>query len=204
QVCLSQDEDVLDTWFSSGLFPFSVFGWPDVDSEDLKAFFPTTLLETGMDILFFWVARMVMMSLELTDVLPFKTVYLHAMVRDKFGRKMSKTLGNVIDPLEVIYGCDLDTLHKKLEVGNLPAKEMQKAKEGQKMDFPNGIPECGADALRFGLLAYTVQGRDVNLDISRVVGYRNFCNKLWNAVRFALTYLTDASPPLDLAAELIA
>ncbi|CBN75348.1 Valine--tRNA ligase [Ectocarpus siliculosus] len=204
QVCLSQDEDVLDTWFSSGLFPFSVFGWPDVDSEDLKAFFPTTLLETGMDILFFWVARMVMMSLELTDVLPFKTVYLHAMVRDKFGRKMSKTLGNVIDPLEVIYGCDLDTLHKKLEVGNLPAKEMQKAKEGQKMDFPKGIPECGADALRFGLLAYTVQGRDVNLDISRVVGYRNFCNKLWNAVRFALTYLTDASPPLDLASELIA
>eukprot|EP00752_Nemacystus_decipiens_P005746 g5199.t1 len=204
KVCLSQDEDVLDTWFSSGLFPFSVFGWPDVDSEDLKAFFPTTLLETGMDILFFWVARMVMMSLELNDVLPFKTVYLHAMVRDKFGRKMSKTLGNVVDPLEVINGCDLETLHKKLELGNLPAKEMKKAKEGQKMDFPNGIPECGADALRFGLLAYTVQGRDVNLDISRVVGYRNFCNKLWNVVRFALTYLTDASPPLDLAAELIA
>eukprot|EP00903_Cladosiphon_okamuranus_P022267 g20474.t1 len=204
KVCLSQDEDVLDTWFSSGLFPFSVFGWPDVDSEDLKAFFPTTLLETGMDILFFWVARMVMMSLELNDVLPFKTVYLHAMVRDKFGRKMSKTLGNVVDPLEVIYGCDLGTLHKKLELGNLPSKEMKKAKEGQKMDFPNGIPECGADALRFGLLAYTVQGRDVNLDISRVVGYRNFCNKLWNAVRFALTYLTDVTPPLDLASELIA
>eukprot|EP00904_Undaria_pinnatifida_P012931 jgi/Undpi1/8769/HiC_scaffold_25.g11231.m1 len=203
QVCLAQDDDVLDTWFSSGLFPFSVFGWPDVNSEDLKSFFPTTLLETGMDILFFWVARMVMMSLELTDLLPFKTVYLHAMVRDKFGRKMSKALGNVVDPLEVIYGCDLETLNKKLEQGNLPAKEIQKAKEGQRLDFPSGIPECGADALRFGLLAYTVQGRDVNLDISRVVGYRNFCNKLWNAVRFALTYLTDMSPSLDLANELI-
>ncbi|CAM9853636.1 unnamed protein product [Ascophyllum nodosum] len=203
KVRLSQDEDVLDTWFSSGLFPFSVFGWPDKDSEDLKAFFPTTFLETGMDILFFWVARMVMMSLQLNDVLPFKTVYLHAMVRDKFGRKMSKALGNVIDPLEVIYGCDLETLHKKLEQGNLPAKEVEKAKQGQKMDFPNGIPECGADALRFGLLAYTVQGRDVNLDISRVVGYRNFCNKLWNAVRFALTYLTDLSPSLNLADDLV-
>lgn len=202
KVCLSQDEDVLDTWFSSGLFPFSVFGWPDVNQEDFKAFFPTTLLETGMDILFFWVARMVMMSLQLNDVLPFKTVYLHAMVRDKFGRKMSKALGNVVDPLEVIYGCDLATLNKKLEMGNLPIKEIEKAKEGQKMDFPSGIPECGADALRFGLLAYTVQGRDVNLDISRVVGYRNFCNKLWNVLRFALTYLTDFKPSLDLASRL--
>ena len=123
EVELEQDEDVLDTWFSSGLFPFSVFGWPD-RTDDLKAFYPTQLLETGMDILFFWVARMVMMGLHLTDTLPFKTVYLHAMVRDKNGRKMSKSLGNVIDPLEVIHGCTLETLTGKVTAGNLPAKEV--------------------------------------------------------------------------------
>ena len=122
-IILEQDEDVLDTWFSSGLFPISVFGWPD-NTVDLKAFYPTSLLETGLDILFFWVARMVMMGLHLTDTLPFTTVYLHAMVRDKYGRKMSKSLGNVIDPLEVINGCQLDDLIKKIEEGNLPAKEV--------------------------------------------------------------------------------
>jgi valyl-tRNA synthetase len=120
---LTQDEDVLDTWFSSGLFPFSVFGWPE-KTPDFDAFFPTSLLETGLDILFFWVARMVMMSLHLTDKLPFKTVYLHAMVRDKYGRKMSKALGNVIDPLEVINGCTLEDLLKKIDEGNLPQKEV--------------------------------------------------------------------------------
>ncbi len=123
QVLLEQDEDVLDTWFSSGLFPFSVFGWPN-NTVDFKAFYPTSLLETGLDILFFWVARMVMMGLHLTDTLPFTTVYLHAMVRDKFGRKMSKSLGNVIDPLEVIHGCSLEDLLAKIAAGNLPAKEV--------------------------------------------------------------------------------
>lgn len=196
-IVLEQDEDVLDTWFSSGLFPFSVFGWPN-NTDDFKAFYPTSLLETGLDILFFWVARMVMMGLHLTDTLPFTTVYLHAMVRDKYGRKMSKSLGNVIDPLEVINGCSLSSLVDKIKEGNLPAKEVEKACQGQEQDFPDGIPECGADALRFGLLAYTVQGRDVNLDIKRVVGYRQFCNKLWNAVRFALTYLTDLEPTADM------
>eukprot|EP00429_Kryptoperidinium_foliaceum_P070294 CAMPEP_0176054370 /NCGR_PEP_ID=MMETSP0120_2-20121206/27051_1 /TAXON_ID=160619 /ORGANISM="Kryptoperidinium foliaceum, Strain CCMP 1326" /LENGTH=1087 /DNA_ID=CAMNT_0017387835 /DNA_START=55 /DNA_END=3315 /DNA_ORIENTATION=- len=189
---LVQDEDVLDTWFSSGLFPFSVFGWPDIEgNDDFEAFFPTTLLETGHDILFFWVARMVMMSIGLTGQLPFKTVYLHALVRDAHGRKMSKSLGNVIDPLEVIDGITLPELHKKLEEGNLPAKEVEKAKRGQSADYPDGIPECGADALRFGLLAYTQQGRNVNLDINRVVGYRHFCNKVWNATRFGLRYFGD-------------
>ncbi|CAE7205115.1 valS1 [Symbiodinium natans] len=198
KVEVEQDEDVLDTWFSSGLFPFSVFGWPDTENnEDFKAFFPTSLLETGHDILFFWVARMVMMSLGLTGKLPFHTVYLHAMVRDAHGRKMSKSLGNVIDPLEVIDGISLEDLHKKLYEGNLPEKEIEKAKKGQKEDYPDGIPElwllterkeCGADALRFGLLAYTLQGRNVNLDINRVVGYRHFCNKVWNATRFGLMY----------------
>ena len=203
EVELERDEDVLDTWFSSGLFPFSVFGWPN-NTEDLKAFYPTSLLETGSDILFFWVARMVMMGLELTDELPFHTVYLHAMVRDKEGRKMSKSLGNVIDPLEVINGIELSSLLKKLNGGNLPAKEIVKAKKDQADDFPDGIPECGSDALRFGLLAYTVQGRDINLDIKRVVGYRQFCNKLWNATRFALQFVSDFKPTPTLLDEVMA
>lgn len=201
-IILERDEDVLDTWFSSGLFPFSVMGWPD-NTDDMKAFYPTSLLETGLDILFFWVARMVMMGLQLTDQLPFHTVYLHAMVRDKDGRKMSKSLGNVIDPLEVINGCTLESLLQKLEAGNLPAKEVEKCKKDQTADFPDGIPECGSDALRFGLLAYTVQGRDVNLDIKRVVGYRNFCNKLWNATRFALEYVSDFNPTTTLLDDLM-
>jgi len=202
EIILSRDEDVLDTWFSSGLFPFSVMGWPE-KTDDLKAFYPTSLLETGLDIIFFWVARMVMMGLQLTDTLPFHTVYLHAMVRDKEGRKMSKSLGNVIDPLEVISGCTLETLLSKIEGGNLPPKEIIKAKKDQAEDFPDGIPECGSDALRFGLLAYTVQGRDVNLDMKRVVGYRMFCNKLWNATRFALQFVSDFSPTANILEELM-
>jgi len=202
EIQLERDEDVLDTWFSSGLFPFSVMGWPE-QTDDLKAFYPTSLLETGLDILFFWVARMVMMGLQLTDKLPFHTVYLHAMVRDKEGRKMSKSLGNVIDPLEVISGCTLETLLAKLDGGNLPAKEVARAKKDQQADFPDGIPECGSDALRFGLLAYTVQGRDVNLDMKRVVGYRMFCNKLWNATRFALQFVSDFQPTANILEELM-
>jgi len=161
------------------------------NNDDFKAFFPTSLLETGHDILFFWVARMVMMSIGLTGKLPFHTVYLHAMVRDAHGRKMSKSLGNVIDPLEVIEGISLQDLQNKLYEGNLPEKEIEKAKKGQEQDYPDGIPECGADALRFGLLAYTLQGRNVNLDINRVVGYRHFCNKVWNATRFGLMYFGE-------------
>jgi len=175
-------------------------GWPDA-TADLKAFYPTSLLETGLDILFFWVARMVMMGLELTDVLPFHTVFLHAMVRDKEGRKMSKSLGNVIDPLEVINGCSLDSLQQRLEAGNLPQKEVVRAKKNNEEEFPEGIPECGSDALRFGLLAYTVQGRDINLDVKRVVAYRMFCNKLWNATKFALKYLVDFRPTPTLLGD---
>lgn len=199
---LERDEDVLDTWFSSGLFPFSVFGWPD-NTEDMKAFYPTSLLETGLDILFFWVARMVMMGLELTDQLPFHTVFLHAMVRDKEGRKMSKSLGNVIDPLEVINGCSLQSLQDRLDAGNLPVKEVTKMKKMNEQEFPNGIPECGSDALRFGLLAYTVQGRDINLDLNRVVSYRMFCNKLWNATRFALQFVADFTPTPSILEDLM-
>lgn len=177
-------------------------GWPD-QTDDLKAFYPTSLLETGSDILFFWVARMVMMGLELTDTLPFHTVFLHAMVRDKEGRKMSKSLGNVIDPLEVINGCSLESLQERLEAGNLPAKEIERAKKANELEFPEGIPECGSDALRFGLLAYTVQGRDISLDVSRVVGFRMFCNKLWNATRFALQFVADFAPTTTTLEDLM-
>ena len=202
ELLLERDADVLDTWFSSGLFPFSVMGWPD-NTDDFKAFYPTSLLETGLDILFFWVARMVMMGLELTDTLPFHTVFLHAMVRDKEGRKMSKSLGNVIDPLEVIGGCTLQALQDRIAGGNLPPKEIERAKKNLKDEFPVGIPECGSDALRFGLLAYTVQGKDINLDVKRVVGYRNFCNKMWNSTRFALMYLTDFQPTPTMLEDLM-
>lgn len=201
-IVLERDEDVLDTWFSSGLFPFSVFGWPD-QTDDLKAFYPTSLLETGLDILFFWVARMVMMGLQLTDTLPFHTVFLHAMVRDKEGRKMSKSLGNVIDPREVISGCSLETLKSRLTAGNLPAKEMARATKNMEEEFPDGIPECGSDALRFGLLAYCAQGKDINLDVKRVVGFRQFCNKLWNVIKFALQIVDDFSPTPTLLEDLM-
>ncbi|KAJ8731130.1 hypothetical protein PYW07_004294 [Mythimna separata] len=183
---LVRDEDVLDTWFSSGLFTFSIFGWPD-QTDDLQAFYPGTLLETGHDILFFWVARMVFFGQRLLGKLPFKEIYLHPMVRDAHGRKMSKSLGNVIDPVDVVKGVTLETLHEQLEDSNLEPKEVERAKQGQKQDYPNGIPECGTDALRFALCAMT-QGRDLNLDILRVQGYRFFCNKLWNATKFALLY----------------
>jgi len=201
KVALSQDEDVLDTWFSSGLFPFSVFQWPN-NSVDLSKFYPTSLLETGHDILFFWVARMVMQGLQLTGKVPFKQVYLHAMVRDAHGRKMSKSLGNVIDPLHVIEGITLDGLHATLAAGNLDAKEVARAKAGQATDFPEGIEECGTDALRFALCAYTTQARDINLDIKRVVAYRHWCNKLYNAIRYASMNLPeDYVPPTDAAAR---
>ncbi|XP_026409220.1 valine--tRNA ligase, mitochondrial 1-like isoform X2 [Papaver somniferum] len=193
-----QDPDVLDTWFSSGLFPLSVLGWPD-NTADFRAFYPTSVLETGHDILFFWVARMVMLGMQLSGDVPFRKVYLHPMIRDAHGRKMSKSLGNVIDPLEVINGVTLENLHKRLEEGNLDPNELVVAKEGQVKDFPNGIAECGADALRFALVSYTAQSDKINLDIQRVVGYRQWCNKLWNAIRFAMTKLGDNYiPPTKL------
>lgn len=194
KISLKWDEDVLDTWFSSGMWPFSIFGWPE-KTADLKNFFPGALLETGHDILFFWVARMVFMSQELTGQLPFKEVFLHAMIRDAHGRKMSKSLGNVIDPIDVIHGITLAELNKQLEKGNLDSKELKRAKEGQARDYPNGIPECGTDALRFALMAYTSQGRDINLDVLRVQGYRFFCNKIWQASRFTLNQLGNGFQP---------
>ena len=154
---LSQDPDVLDTWFTSGMWPFSTLGWPK-DTSDMRNFYPTSLLETGWDILFFWVARMIMLGLKLTGDIPFKEVYCHSLVRDNEGRKMSKTLGNVLDPLDVMQGITLQKLHDKLRLGNLDPKELATAEKFQTSSFPDGIPECGADALRFSLINYTTGG----------------------------------------------
>ncbi|KAJ2915046.1 hypothetical protein MD484_g5379, partial [Candolleomyces efflorescens] len=191
---LDQDEDVLDTWFSSGLWPFSIMGWPE-KTADFQNFYPSTVLETGWDILFFWVARMVLLGVHLTGKVPFKEVYCHAMIRDAHGRKMSKSLGNVIDPTDVIQGLALEDLHQKLHEGNLDEKEISKAKAGQKKDFPKGIPQCGTDALRFALCAYSGGGRDINLEILRVEGYRKFCNKIFNATKFAMLKLDESFVP---------
>jgi valyl-tRNA synthetase len=182
---LTQDEDVLDTWFSSGLWPFSTLGWPEATRE-LKTFYPTSVMETGYDILFFWVARMMMLGLHFMKKVPFRTVFLHAIVVDEHGEKMSKVKGNVIDPLDVVYGAALDDLLKKAKDGLAPANALENIKKS----FPTGIPPAGADALRFTLAALAAQGRNIRLSIPRVEGYRHFANKLWNAARFALMNMT--------------
>ena len=157
EIALRRDEDVLDTWFSSGLWPFSTLGWPK-ETHDMQTLYPTSVLETGWDILFFWVARMIMLGIKMTGQVPFREVYCHSLVRDSEGRKMSKSLGNVIDPLDVMEGIELQALHDKLKVGNLDQKELATATKFQKASFPDGIPECGADALRFSLISYTTGG----------------------------------------------
>ncbi|CUM67047.1 uncharacterized protein PRCAT00004736001 [Priceomyces carsonii] len=167
----------------------------------MEMFYPVTILETGWDILFFWVTRMILLGIKLTGKAPFKEVFCHSLVRDAQGRKMSKSLGNVIDPLDVITGIPLQGLHDKLKTGNLDPKELVKATEGQKLSYPNGIPECGTDALRFALCAYSTGGRDINLDILRVEGYRKFCNKIYQATKFALGRLGDDYVPPSTSAK---
>ncbi|CAM4560974.1 valine--tRNA ligase, mitochondrial isoform X1 [Lepidochelys kempii] len=191
---LVRDADVLDTWFSSALFPFAALGWPR-KVGDLQEFYPSSLLETGSDLLFFWVARMVMLGEQLTGELPFSQVFLHSLVRDAHGRKMSKSLGNVVDPLDVIHGASLQDLQGRLRDGNLDPREVAIAVEGQRRDFPQGIPECGTDALRFALCSHRVQGDDINLDVATVLSSRHFCNKVWNAVRFTLGALGEGFAP---------
>uniref|UniRef100_A0A8C3IAI0 Valine--tRNA ligase, mitochondrial n=1 Tax=Chrysemys picta bellii TaxID=8478 RepID=A0A8C3IAI0_CHRPI len=191
---LVRDADVLDTWFSSALFPFAALGWPR-KVGDLQEFYPNSLLETGSDLLFFWVARMVMLGEQLTGELPFSQVFLHSLVRDAHGRKMSKSLGNVVDPLDVIHGASLQDLQGRLRDGNLDPQEVAIAMEGQRRDFPQGIPECGTDALRFALCSHRVQGDDINLDVATVLSSRHFCNKVWNAVRFTLGALGEGFAP---------
>ncbi|KAI0843014.1 tRNA synthetases class I-domain-containing protein [Hypoxylon sp. FL0890] len=182
---LERDEDVLDTWFSSGLWPFSTLGWPN-KTHDLDTLYPTSVLETGWDILFFWIARMIMLALKMVGQVPFREVYCHSLVRDSEGRKMSKSLGNVIDPLDVISGIPLEQLHEKLALGNLHPSEVEKAKKYQKTAFPDGIPQCGADALRFCMVNYTTGGGDINFDIKVMHGYRKFCNKIYQATKYVL------------------
>lgn len=162
---LEQDPDVFDTWFSSGLWPFSTLGWPQ-QTNDLANFYPTSVLMTAWDILFFWVARMIMLGIKLNGAVPFREVYCHPIIRDTEGRKMSKSLGNVIDPLDVIQGISLDALHEKLKQGNLDPKELQRATKYQKSAFPDGIPQCGTDALRFSLAAYSTGGSTHHRQIS--------------------------------------
>ncbi|KAI0124004.1 tRNA synthetases class I-domain-containing protein [Xylariales sp. AK1849] len=192
---LEQDPDCLDTWFSSGLWPMTTLGWPNTEHPDFKKFFPSSLLETGWDIMFFWVARMIMLSLKLTGSVPFTEVYCHSLIRDSEGRKMSKSLGNVIDPLDIIHGIDLDSLHAKLLVGNLKETEITRATKYQKTAFPSGIPECGADALRFTLLSYTTGGGDISFDIKVMAAYRRFCNKIWQATKYVLGRLPEDFVP---------
>ena len=184
---LKQEEDVLDTWFSASLWPFGSLGWPK-ETEDFKKFFPTTLLVTGFDIIFFWVARMMMMSLEFTGKVPFKDVYVTGLIRDENGQKMSKSKGNIIDPIDLIYGIDLEDLVSKRTTNLMQEGLAEKIERKTRKQFPNGIDSYGTDAVRMTFYSLATHTRDISFELGRLKGYRNFCNKVWNAARFINNY----------------